>query len=108
MMILYKRTVSSNGNLDASGSPLYHIGESLLSDSLETFMNLIRIDVSLYNIHNRYIESLFSLGRDHHILGLKQSSHHIRNSRLFDSRGHFVHCYWSVSCYQEMTFQTGN
>lgn len=77
------RRGAGQSNLDRRRSPGNELGQSTLSDTQERLVDLIWIHLSADNIENGNVAALFRLlSRDHLVVWLQQSSHHIHNTSL--------------------------
>lgn len=67
----------AEGDLDRGWSPLNQFGKFSFSNSLQTFVNLGGIDISLDDVQNRDVRSFPGCAANHDVLGLKQTAHDI-------------------------------
>ena len=77
-------TFFTEGYLDGCRSPIDEVSQFLFSHSLQRFVNLRGINLSLDNIKNRHVLALFGWRTDHDVIGMQQSPHNVKNSGLFD------------------------
>lgn len=78
------RTLFAECDLDRGGSPVDEICKFLLPDSLERFMDLSGINLTLYDVEYGHVLSLFGGSTDHDVVWMKKSPHNIEDSGFFD------------------------
>lgn len=71
--------------LNASRSPRYELTQLALANTQQTLVHLRRIDLALDDVEQRdvaVVDASIAVGRDHHVLGLEETTHHVEHGRL--------------------------
>lgn len=80
----YVGRLLGQSHLDAGRSPRNEVAQFALADSLQRFVHLSGVHLSLDYIQDRYVGALLDTHICQDVLRLKQASHHIQHSCFSD------------------------
>ena len=75
-------TLLGEGDLDGGRTPWDEVGKLALSDPLQGLVHLRGVDVTLDDVENRNVGAFLHARGAQNVLGLKESSHHIKHRSL--------------------------
>jgi hypothetical protein len=99
------RTLLRESHLNARRTPGDECSKTTFSDTEQTLVNVCGINLSLDDVEDGDIATLFAgVGRDHAVLWLKETTHDVEHGGLADRLGLFDYaaCEGSVRGHEEM------
>ena len=80
----YVGALLGKSDLDRGRTPGDKLGQFPLTDALERLVHLSWVHITLDDVQDRDVGSLFDVGVDKDVLCVEESAHHIKDCRLAD------------------------